>query len=172
MLHQSFNYPKIGVVDSVAKSNHKNSCQRLSCQCKSFIVCVYLFASLAGTTLAITVFRIDRFSSFLLSALSKPGHPHHKKTNDKKIARPQNINILINRFSCQVIVLLWWRWRESNPRPEHVSITFIELGVMVSFRLCYRILGSYHHIKEYDIIHYDTCQHIYLILPGNLFYLQ
>jgi len=107
-----------------------------------------------------------RFSSFLLFALSKPGHPHQKKTWTKiKIV---NSVITITSYGFNHISF-WWRCRESNPSPEHFSITFNELGVMVSFRLCYRILGSYHHIKQYCIRYYDTCQYIYSILPGNVF---
>ena len=46
------------------------------------------------------------------------------------IAILQTIVICKCRFSCQVIIHLWWRWAESNRRPEHFSITFTEYCVV------------------------------------------
>jgi len=45
----------------------------------------------------------DELSTSILVTLSKPSHPHHKET----------LNIS-----------LWWRWGESNSRPEYVSSCF------------------------------------------------
>ena len=102
-----------------------------------------------------------RFSSFLLFVLSKPGLAHQKHTS--------NTDHKGSLYDVYSLICFWWTRAESNRRPEHFSITFNELGVMVSFRFCYRILGSYHHIKQYCIRYYDTCQYIYSILPGNVF---
>jgi len=53
-------------------------------------------------------------------ALSKPSHPHQKYF------------IFTNRASliCWVLKYFWWRWGESNSRPEHIlfeGITTISL---------------------------------------------
>ena len=62
----------------------------------------------------------DELSTSILVTLSKPSHPHHKKTWTQK-------NIISSVTTIIVICIaisLWWRWGESNSRPEYVSSCF------------------------------------------------
>ena len=59
-------------------------------------------------------FHITVLSTNLLIALSKPSHPHQKY-------------IATFVFASRILgssIYFWWRWRESNPRPEHLSLCF------------------------------------------------
>ena len=63
-------------------------------------------------------------STLLLIALSKPSHPHHKRTNANTIKT--TTTPIPKPVKSSMLVPLWWRWRESNPRPEHLSHCFIQ----------------------------------------------
>ena len=92
------------------EETNRNPSQRLGCQCVDRVVCIYLFCLINGH-------RLPCCRRHYLP-LSKPWHPHHKKTKENKINKPQTTVIVILRLSSQLIIPLWWRWWESNPRPE------------------------------------------------------
>jgi len=48
--------------------------------------------------------------------LSKPSHPHHKSTNRNTPTTTATPIASLDRSSF-ILISLWWRWRESNPRP-------------------------------------------------------
>jgi hypothetical protein len=63
-------------------------------------------------------FHITVLSTLLLFALSKPVHPHQKHTR----------LFIVGTHGKELVprMCLWWRWAESNRRPEHLSLCFIQ----------------------------------------------
>ena len=77
------------------EETYRNPSQRLGCQCELFIVCSYF-------DLVFTSTLTDSLNTVLVT-LSKPVHPRQKHT--------------------QICMCLWWRWGDSNSRPEYFSYT-------------------------------------------------
>ena len=98
------------------EETNRNPSQRLGCQCVDRVVCIYSFCLINGH-------RLPCCRRHYLP-LSKPWHPHQNKL----LIKPATIPImgiskrLIPKHTIIVkiyfINLFWWRWWESNPRPE------------------------------------------------------
>jgi len=103
-------------------------------------------------------FHIPVLSTNLLFALSKPSHPHHKSTNANTTSTTTTPIAKLVKSSF-ILISLWWRWRESNPRPEHFSLCFIQQYIYYTIYLVTRQIyllccGNIYKVATFEMI---TC---------------